>query len=181
MGEFANIGRTLSEAALLVLLGPLVTGYIQKFKARLQCRKGAGLWQPYRDLLKLLHKGTVQSDTASPFFRAIPVLVLAATVTAATMLPVLWAPADPRPLPLGDAILLLALLALARFLLAIGALDAGGAFGGMGASREMTVGLLVEPAFMMVVFSVAVAGGTTDLGELATRRDTLTALSDRKS
>ncbi len=161
----------------MVLLGPLVTGYIQKLKARLQCRQGAGLCQPYRDLLKLLDKGTVQSDTASPFFCAIPVLVLGATVTAAMMMPVLWAPADPRPLPLGDAILLLALLALARFLLAIGALDAGGAFGGMGASREMTVGLLVEPALMLVVFSEAVAGGTTDLGELATRRDTLAALS----
>ena len=177
MPGFSLIGRTLAEAALLVLLGPLVTGFIQKLKARLQCREGAGLLQPYRDLLKLLHKGTVQSDTASPFFRAIPVLVLSATVTAATMLPVLWAPADPRLLPLGDAILLLALLALARFLLAIGALDAGGAFGGMGASREMTVGLLVEPALMMVVFSVAVVGGTTDLGELVTRRDTLSALS----
>jgi formate hydrogenlyase subunit 4 len=161
----------------LVLLGPLVTGFIQKLKARLQCREGAGLLQPYRDLLKLLRKGTVQSDTASPVFQAIPVLVLSATVTAAAMLPVLWAPPDPTPLPLGDAILLVALLALARFLLAIGALDAGGAFGGMGASREMTVGLLVEPALMMVVFSVAVAGGTTDLGELATRRGTLSALA----
>jgi formate hydrogenlyase subunit 4 len=171
------IGRALAQAALLVLLGPLVTGFIQKLKARLQCRQGSGLLQPYRDLLKLLRKGTVQSDTASPFFRAVPVLVLGATVTAATMLPVLWSPVDPRPLPLGDAILLLALLALARFLLAIGALDAGGAFGGMGASREMTVGVLVEPALMMVVFSVAVAGGTTDLGELATRRDTLATFS----
>lgn len=177
MRELESLGKTLAEGALLVLLGPLVTGYIQKLKARLQCRQGASLWQPYRDLLKLLRKGTVQSDTASSFFGAIPVLVLGATVTAAMMMPVLWAPADPRPLPLGDAILLLALLALSRFLLAIGALDAGGAFGGMGASREMTVGLLVEPALMLVVFSEAVAGGTTDLGELATRRDTLAAFS----
>jgi len=112
----------------------------------------------------------VQSDSASPFFRAIPVLVLAATVTTTVMLPVLWAPSRAAQLPLGDAILLLALLALARFLCAIGALDAGGAFGGMGASREMTVGLLVEPALMMAVFSVAVAGGTTDLVHLAARR-----------
>jgi formate hydrogenlyase subunit 4 len=177
MSGFAVIGRKLAETGLLVLVAPLVSGFIQKLKARLQCRQGAGLLQPYCDLLKLLRKGTVQSDTASPFFGTIPVLVLAATVTAAAMLPVLWAPADPKPVPLGDAILLLALLALARFLLAIGALDAGGAFGGMGASREMTVGLLVEPALMLVVFSVAVAGGTTDLGELATRRSTLTALA----
>ena len=177
MGETAHIAKVVAQAGLLVLLGPLLTGFIQKLKARLQCRQGASLWQPYRDLAKLLRKGTVQSDTASPFFRAIPVLVLAVTVATTVMLPVLWAPAGPVRLPLGDAILLLALLALARFLCAIGALDAGGAFGGMGASREMTVGLLVEPAMMMAVFSVAVAGGTTDLVQLAARRETLAALS----
>ncbi len=177
MERATQLGKMIAQAGLLVLLGPLVTGFIQKLKARLQCRQGASVWQPYRDLAKLLRKGTVQSDSASAFFRAIPVLVLAATVTTATMVPVLWAPAGPALPPLGDAILLLALLALARFLCAIGALDAGGAFGGMGASREMTVGLLVEPALMMAVFSVAVAGGTTDLGDLAARRGTLGALS----
>jgi formate hydrogenlyase subunit 4 len=165
--------ETAFEAGLVVLAGPLVTGYVQKLKARLQCRRGASVWQPYRDLAKLLRKGTVQADTATPFFRAIPALVLAATATAAAMLPVLWAPSEMASLPLGDAILLVALLALARFLLAIGALDAGGAFGGMGASREMTVGLLVEPALMLAVFSIAVSGGTTDLGLLAARRESL--------
>ncbi len=176
MDGIGQMGRTLGQAALLVMLAPLVTGFVQKLKARLQCRRGASLLQPYRDLAKLLRKDAVQSDTASPFFRAIPVLVLAATLTASAMLPVLWAPGAEKA-ALGDAILLLALLALARFLLAIGALDAGGAFGGMGASREMTIGLLVEPALMMTVFSIAVAGGTTDLGELAARRDTLPVLS----
>ncbi|HEY6099747.1 MAG TPA: NADH-quinone oxidoreductase subunit H, partial [Anaeromyxobacter sp.] len=170
---FTTLARTAAQAALVVLAAPLVTGFIQKLKARLQCRRGASVWQPYRDLAKLLRKGTVQSDTASPFFRAVPVLVLAATVTTAAMVPILWAPAGAAALPLGDAILLVAFLALARFLLAVGALDAGGAFGGMGASREMTVGLLVEPALMLAVFSVAVSGGTTDLGLLAARRQAL--------
>lgn len=177
MGRSAEIVAVAAQAGLMVLLAPLVSGFIQKLKARLQCRRGASLWQPYRDVAKLLRKGTVQSDTASPFFRVVPVLVLAATVTAATMVPVLWAPVDSAVPRLGDAILLLALLSLARFLLAVGALDAGGAFGGMGASREMTVGLLVEPALMMAVFSVGVAGGTTDLFDLAARRGTLAALS----
>ncbi len=162
--------RTIAQGALILAAAPLVTGYVQKLKARLQCREGASVWQPYRDLAKLLRKGTVQSDTASPFFRAVPVLVLAATVTATAMLPVLWAPEGPATVPLGDAILLVGLLALARFLLAVGALDAGGAFGGMGASREMTVGLLVEPALMLTVFSVAVSAGTTDVTLLAARR-----------
>ena len=114
MEDIASIVRVAAQAGLLVLLGPLVTGFIQKLKARLQCRQGASLWQPYRDLAKLLRKGTVQSDSASPFFRAIPVLVLAATVTTTVMLPVLWAPSRAAQLPLGDAILLLALLALAK-------------------------------------------------------------------
>jgi formate hydrogenlyase subunit 4 len=158
--------------ALLVLLGPLVTGLVQKLKARLQCRSGATLVQPYRDLAKLLRKGTVQSDTASGFYRAVPPLVLAATLAATTMVPVLALPGAAAAPPFGDAILLIGLLALGRFLTALGALDAGGAFGGMGASREMTLGPLVEPVLLLVVFSVAVAAGTTDLAELAARRAT---------
>ena len=165
-----SIGLVLFEMILLVLLGPLVTGVIQKIKARLQYRQGAGILQPYRDLVKLFRKGTVQADTASGFFRSIPVLVLASTVAAGALVPVLRA--GLPAFPLGDAVMLLGLLALARFLTAVGALDAGGAFGGMGASREMTVAPLVEPVLMMVVFSTAVAAGTTELGALAAHRGT---------
>ncbi len=68
--------------------------------------------------------------------------------------------------------MLLGLLALARFLTAVGALDASGAFGGMGASREMTIAPLVEPVLMMVVFSTAMSAGTTELGALAAHRGT---------
>jgi formate hydrogenlyase subunit 4 len=164
------LGLVLLEMALLVLLGPLVTGIIQKLKARLQCRQGAGVLQPYRDLAKLFRKGTVQADTASGFFWWIPVLVLAATVAAGALVPVVRA--GPSAFPMGDALMLLGLLALARFLTAVGALDAGGAFGGMGASREMTIAPLVEPVLMMVVFSTAVAAGTTELGALAAQRGT---------
>ncbi len=160
----------LLELIFLVLLGPLVTGTIQKLKARLQCRQGAGILQPYLDLAKLFRKGTVQADTVSGFFYSIPVLVLAATVAAGALVPVLRA--GPPAFPLGDALMLLGLLALARFLTAIGAFDAGGAFGGMGASREMTIAPLVEPVLMMVVFSTAIAAGTTELGALAAHRGT---------
>jgi formate hydrogenlyase subunit 4 len=160
----------LIEMILLVLLGPLVTGIIQKIKARLQCRQGAGILQPYHDLVKLLRKGTVQADTASGFYRSIPVLVLVTTVAAGALVPVVRA--GPPAFPLGDALMLLGLLALARFLTAVGALDAGGAFGGMGASREMTIAPLVEPVLMMVVLSTALAAGTTELGTLAAHRDT---------
>jgi formate hydrogenlyase subunit 4 len=165
-----SFGLLLLEMALLVLVGPLITGIIQKIKARLQSRAGAGVLQPYRDLFKQFRKGTVQADSTSGLFRLIPVFVLAATVAAGALVPVVRA--GPPVFPLGDALLLLGLLALARFLTAVGALDAGGAFGGMGASREMTVAPLVEPVLMMVVFSTAVAAGTTELGALAAHRGT---------
>jgi formate hydrogenlyase subunit 4 len=163
----------ICQATILVALGPLVTGLIQKIKARFQCRRGAGIFQPYQDLWKLMRKGSVQSDTASPFFRVVPALVLGATFAAATLLPVLFVPLGQgaaSPAPLGDAILLLGWLALARFLTAVSALDAGGAFGGMGASREMTVSTLVEPALMLVIFSIAISAGSTDLGAIAGHR-----------
>ncbi|MFZ2653535.1 MAG: NADH-quinone oxidoreductase subunit H [Victivallales bacterium] len=159
----------LGQMALLIALGPLVTGVIQKIKARFQCRCGAGIFQPYRDLFKLFSKSTVQADNSSAFFRVVPALVLGATCAAAMLVPVLFAPPTPGTvslLPLGDALLLLGWLALARFLTAVAALDAGGAFGGMGTSREMTVATLVEPALIMVLFSVAVVAGTTDLGAI---------------
>jgi formate hydrogenlyase subunit 4 len=172
--RLTNVASMVGQVALLVLCAPLVTGLIQKLKARLQCRRGASVWQPYWDLAKLLRKGTVEADTTSSIFRVVPALVLAATLCAAALVPVLFVPAPGAPVapnfPFGDVILLVALLALARFLTAVGALDAGGAFGGMGASREMTVGVFVEPVLMLVFFSAALAGGTTDLGDLAARR-----------
>jgi formate hydrogenlyase subunit 4 len=170
MPDPGSLASALSDLAILVLLGPLVTGAIQKLKARFQRRQGAGVFQPYRDLAKLFRKGTVQADTASGFYRAIPVLVLAATVTAGAFIPVLRR--GPSAFPLGDALMLLGLLALARFLTAVGALDSGGAFGGMGASREMTLAPLVEPVLMMVVFSTAMTVGVTELGALLAHRGT---------
>ena len=142
------------ETGVLVLFGPLVTGFIQKLKARLQSRAGGWPLAVIATSAELL-----QGDGAERHCQ--PVLWRGPGAGArchrdcrhCPMLPVARA-RQLRPLPLGDAILLLALLALARFLLAIGALDAGGAFGGMGASREMTVGVLVEPALMLVVFSL---------------------------
>jgi len=91
-------------------------------------------------------------------------------VAAGALIPVVQA--GPSAFPLGDALILLGLLSLARFLTAVGALDTGGAFGGMGASREMTIAPLVEPVLMMVVFSTALAHGTTELGILAEQRGT---------
>lgn len=161
-----------AEVALLVAISPLITSVIKKLKARLQCRQGPGLLQTYRDLWKLFRKGRVLSHDASFVFRMGPAVILGATLGASLVVPVLFARAD-RPegaLMLGDAIMLVGLLSLARFFTALGALDTGGAFGGMGAAREMTVAALTEPVLALVIVGVAVGHGTTDLSTLAAVR-----------
>ncbi len=163
------IGRTLLaaglQAALLLLSAPLVTGFIRAAKANLQSRRGPGLLQPYRDLAKFLRKGMVVSEHASPIFHVAPFAVFLTALVAGLLVPVTW---QAAPLGLfGGALALVGLLALGRFALALAALDTGSAFGGMGASREMTVSALAEPAMMLAVFTVALLAGSTDLGTMA--------------
>ena len=152
---------------MLLVLGcaPFLHGVMRKLKARLQYRRGPSVWQPYHDLRKLWGKTTVESDTSSIVTAAAPVVVLAAMIVAALLLPIV----SVRP-PLdgaGDLLVVLGLLALARFVMALAALDAGSAFGGMGASREVAIASLVEPGVLLAL-AVAVAGaGTTDLSTIA--------------
>jgi formate hydrogenlyase subunit 4 len=154
-------------AQMLLVLGcaPLLQGVTRKLKARLQYRRGPSVLQPYHDLRKLWGKSTVESDTASVVTTAAPVVVLAAMIAAVLLLPIvaLRPPLDGA----GDLLVVLGLLALARFVLALAALDAGSAFGGMGASREVAIASLVEPGVLLAL-AVAVAGaGTTDLSVIA--------------
>jgi len=112
----------------------------------------------------LLRKQPLLPEPASWVFRAAPWLVLAATLVAATLVPLLGL---RGPLGAGDLIAVAALLALARFALALAALDTGSAFGGMGASREMAIAALVEPALVAAAFALAIPAGSTDPARLA--------------
>ncbi|HXB74363.1 MAG TPA: NADH-quinone oxidoreductase subunit H [Candidatus Acidoferrales bacterium] len=152
---------------LILLLGiaPLVTGVIKTLKARLQIRRGPGILQPYRDLNKLFHKGMVLPDSASWIFAVTPLVVFATTAIAGLMLPMMSAEA---PLGLfGGMLAIVYLLGLGRFFLALGGLDTGGSFGGLGASREMTIAALAEPAMMMAIFTVGIGANSTSLSEVA--------------
>ncbi|HMC60157.1 MAG TPA: NADH-quinone oxidoreductase subunit H [Candidatus Solibacter sp.] len=152
---------------LILLLGiaPLVSGVIKTLKARLQIRRGPGILQPYRDLHKLFHKGMVLPDSASWIFTATPFVVFAATLIAGLMLPMMSAEA---PLGLfGGMLAIVYLLGLGRFFLALGGLDTGSSFGGLGASREMTIAALAEPAMMMAIFTVGIGANSTSLSEVA--------------
>lgn len=154
-----------AQMALALLLAPLLTGLVRKLKARLLRRRGPGLLQPYRDLLRLLRKEAILAENASWLFRVTPYLVFAATWVAAALVPTFatglmfsWS---------ADLIAIIALLGSARFFLALAGMDIGTAFGGIGASREVMIASLAEPAMLLIVFTLALIAGSTQLSTVA--------------
>ncbi|MFH1569345.1 MAG: NADH-quinone oxidoreductase subunit H [Gemmatimonadota bacterium] len=138
---------------LALVLSPLLLGVINRTKALFAGRRGAPLLQAYLDLWKLLHKGAVYSRTTSWVFRAGPVVGLAAVVTAALLVPL---GSVPAPLAFaGDVVLFAYLLGLMRFVTVLAALDTGSAFAAMGASREVWLSALAEPALLLSLAAVA--------------------------
>ena len=154
----------LSQTVLLLLLAPLLTGCIRNWKAKLQNRRGARIWQPYSDLIKFFRKDMVISEHASWVFSFAPYVVFITALVAGLLVPMVTVQA---PLSLfGDVLALVGLLALGRFFLALGGLDPGSAFGGMGSSREMTIAAIAEPALMLAIFTVAITAGSTDISHI---------------
>ena len=154
------------QMALVLALSPLLTGFVRKAKARLLRRQGPSVLQPYRDLLRLMRKEVVLADNASWLFRVTPYLIFATTWVAAALVPTFatgllfsWS---------ADLIAIVALLGSARFFLALAGMDVGTSFGGIGASREVMIAALAEPAMLMIVFSLALIAGSTQLSAVAT-------------
>jgi formate hydrogenlyase subunit 4 len=127
----------------------------------LQNRSGAGVLQPFRNLIKLFYKDAVLAHNASPLFRAMPYILFACMWLAAALVPVLF---TNLPLsPAVDVIALVGIFALARVFISLAAMDIGTAFGSLGARREMLVGFLAEPALLMVLFTAATISQSTSL------------------
>ncbi|MCC6890964.1 MAG: NADH-quinone oxidoreductase subunit H [Hyphomicrobiales bacterium] len=165
MALIADLAVQGIQMLLVLLLAPLLTGLIRRIKARLLRRRGPPLIQPYRDLLRLLRKEVVLAHNASWLFRVIPYLVFAATWVAAALVPTFgsgllfsWT---------ADLIAIIALLGSARFFQALAGLDVGTSFGGIGASREVMIASLAEPAMLMAVFTLALIAGSTQLSTVA--------------
>jgi len=150
---------------LVLALAPLLLGFTRRVKAWLLRRKGPPLLQPYRDLLRLLRKEVVLAENASWLFRSAPYVIFAATWVAAALVPTFatglefsWT---------ADLIVITALLGSVRFFLALAGMDVGTSFGGIGSSREMMFASFAEPAMIMIVFTVALVAGTTQLSQVA--------------
>jgi formate hydrogenlyase subunit 4 len=149
------------QMALVLLLAPLLTGFVRTLKARAVGKAGPPVLQPYRELLRLVRKEPVIAESASWLFRTAPYLIFAGIWVAAALVPTFasgllfsWS---------ADLIAIVALLGSARFFLALAGLDVGTSFGGIGASREMMIASLAEPAMIMIVFTIALIVGSTQL------------------
>jgi formate hydrogenlyase subunit 4 len=159
------LAKTGLQLLLLLLIAPLLSGIIKTMKAWLQTRRGPGVIQSYLDILKLFRKGMVIPETASWIFSATPYIVFASAALVGLMIPMTTTDA---PLSFfGGVLAVVYLLALGRFFLALGGLDAGSSFGGLGSSREMTISAIAEPAMMLAIFTVALAASSTNLSEMA--------------
>jgi formate hydrogenlyase subunit 4 len=154
-----------AQMLLVLLAAPLLTGFVRKVKARLLRRQGPPLIQPYLDLARLMRKDVVLADSASWLFRIAPYLIFAATWVAASLVPTFrtgllfsWS---------ADLIAITALIGSGRFFLALAGMDVGTSFGGIGSSREVMIASLAEPAMIMIVFTLALIAGSTQLSTMA--------------
>jgi formate hydrogenlyase subunit 4 len=159
--NWIGVFSQLLEIVVALLLAPLLSGWINQWRAWLQNRSAPGLLQPYRLLHKLFNKESVIAEHASPLFRGAPYIVFGCMALASAIIPTL---STDLPLsPAADAIALVGLFALARVFISLAAMDIGTSFGTLGARREMLIGFLAEPALLMVLFSASLISKSTSL------------------
>jgi formate hydrogenlyase subunit 4 len=155
------------QVALLVVVAPYLVGMMRQVRARLEGRVGAGIGQPWRDLRKQFRKEPISSEGSSWVFAAAPTVLVATTVVIAAVAPFV---ATVSPVNgVADLFAVVALLLLGTVALALAGLDTGTAFGGMGASREMTVAALAEPTILLAGFALSARVGSTSLSAIVER------------
>ena len=155
----------LLHIGLMLLAAPLVVGLIRKVKARLLGRIGPPILQPWRDLARLARKQPVLAENASWVFSGAPAVAFTATLAAAALVPSFAL--GMTGAPLADLLVIAGLLTLARCALGLAGMDVGTAFGGIGSSREMMFAVFAEPALLLVIFTLSLLAGSTNLDAIA--------------
>jgi formate hydrogenlyase subunit 4 len=157
-------GVAIGQAALMVVVAPLLIGWMRLVRARMEGRAGAGIGQPWRDLRKLARKEPISPADAGWLFAAAPPVLVATSLLIAAIAPL----ASTASVLAGsaDLIAVVGLLLLGTVALALAALDTGTAFGGMGASREMVIAALVEPTVLLAAFALSARAGSTSLAAI---------------
>jgi formate hydrogenlyase subunit 4 len=139
----------------VIIFAPLYVGVLTRSEAIVASKRGPSIFQPYFDLVKLFRKGSTISDQASWAFVGAPFVIFACYLTVSAIVPVITS--VPLPLAfLADLIGGAFVLTLAGFAAAVAAMDTASPHGGLGASRATWIGSLVEPALILVFFTVGV-------------------------
>lgn len=149
----ADVLAQIAQILAVLLLSPLLQGFIQKAEERVQRSQGPSLLQPYRDLRKLFSKQVVVPESASWLFWLTPILAFISVITVPLLIPVL----TNYPLPLSDMGDILGgglILTLGSFLINLAALDSGSAYGGIGSSRSVMLTILSEPILILVFVAI---------------------------
>jgi formate hydrogenlyase subunit 4 len=152
------------QLATVVLGAPLVVGLMRQVRARFEGRAGGGVLQPWRDIRKQLGKQRITPEGTTIVFTAAPVVLAGTTLLIVAIAPIV---ATGSPLdPAADLFAVVGLLFLGTVALTLAGIDTGTSFGGMGASREITIAALVEPTILMAVFALSIPAGSANLGTL---------------
>ena len=139
---------SIVQIIVILAIAPLSVGLMRKFKARMQNRVGASVFQPYRSLFVLCRKEMTVTRHASWVFRAVPYVVVACALILAALVPTVFS--GGVSLVWGNFFLIASVLMIAAGALVLGGMDVASAFGGMGSSREMTIATLTEPVIVLV-------------------------------
>ncbi|WP_274369612.1 respiratory chain complex I subunit 1 family protein [Morganella morganii] len=153
------------QAIFLLLLTPLFTGISRQIRAKMHSRQGPGIMQDYRDIIKLLKRQSVAPRDSGFIFRVMPYVLLGSMLLLAMALPVVTTTSLFSGA--GDLIIILYIFALFRFFFSLSGLDTGSPFAGIGASRELTLGVLVEPILFLGLLVVALIAGSTNIGSIS--------------
>jgi formate hydrogenlyase subunit 4 len=159
-----NVLELILRLAIWLLVAPVLPGIINKVKALVAGRRGPPVLQLYYDLAKLWRKGVVLSTLASPGFLVGPAVAWVAVMAAALLMPL--GPWGGVVSFRGDVLLLIYLLALARFCTAWAAMETGSAFEGMGVAREVSFAVLAEAAIIAAVLALSVHSGSVSLATM---------------
>ncbi|WP_175709164.1 MULTISPECIES: respiratory chain complex I subunit 1 family protein [Burkholderia cepacia complex] len=153
MGSVREVALQVAQVLTVVVLSPLLSGVIVQWEERVQRARGPGIFQPYRDLWKLFHKQLVIPQSASWIFWSAPVVAFTCMLTVPILIPVL----TDFPLPLSDMGDILGgglILTLGSFAIMLAGLDSGSAYGGIGSSRAVMLGILAEPTLILVLVGI---------------------------
>lgn len=168
MTALVAAGVALVQVTVLVLAAPLLTGVMRQIRARMEGRVGPGVMQPWRDTRKLLRKEPTSADGTSWVFIAAPVVLMATSLTIAVLVP--YVSTGTEVATYSNLFAVVALLLLGTVALTLAGLDTGTAFGGMGASREVTIAALVEPTVLLSIFALSVPVGSSNLADIVAAR-----------